>query len=264
MPTPKSVPESPSVLAVPAPVVAHPEPATQEPQAASTNPKSAPPPPAVARQEPAPPVPSPTPIREAPQNVAPKPKPRSKPPTITQQAKPSGRHRKRLQPVSKAVTPKKRKLEKGDKVAQQLTCVRPLRSPVKMANGACKEKCCHHHPKDHEGSTLNEEWDTSFTPLRLSWENYPASCSLCHRDLKKAGAKGFQKAIHTQVSPNKPCWACKNAINHRDHKCLYCECYECWTRAQADAPRGRRARKQASQLQPGEVLLADGTVTSKI
>ena len=68
----------------------------------------------------------------------------------------------------------------------------------------------------------------------------------------------------TRVTAKREAKTCQNALNHRDHKCVHCLCFDCHSLEAKDAGRPRRKRNDEPQLNYGEKMLADGTIVADL
>ena len=125
------------------------------------------------------------------------------------------------------------------------------RSPERKENGNYCLGCDYHDFKNLIPCEANY-----FTPTRLAFDNHPIKCIDC----KLLFGKG-PKETHVRVNGLWTVMCCKNAVNHRDHLCLFALCYFCCTMrkekrevaqnpvlAEADPTRPQRPRRQASLL----------------
>ena len=108
------------------------------------------------------------------------------------------------------------------------------RSPQRMENNTYCYGCDH----DNLGNIVDCE-KNSFTERRMEQRNYPTQCNDCK--------KSFLKIKITDMLKVR---CCKNAINHREHKCVWAVCAPCYdTRAEKlEDSNGRRSRKRQRTL----------------
>ena len=90
-------------------------------------------------------------------------------------------------------------------------------------------------------------------------------CTACKRTFKtgKVKATDEDEGI-TRVTAKREVKTCQNALNHRDHKCVHCLCFDCHSLEAKDAGRPRRKRNDEPQLNYGEKMLADGTIVADL
>ena len=147
-------------------------------------------------------------------------------------------------------------------MANVLTMVQPPRSPEREANGAPKVPC--NHDETSVSTTMVDGPDSCFGKDRLEnpdyWTNYPLKCSKCVRLFLKGGSSKTCTKTYTRVTHNRPTRICQNALNHRQHKCVHCLCFDCHGSNLMAQGRPKRQRNQACVLQPGEVRMSDGTI----
>lgn len=117
------------------------------------------------------------------------------------------------------------------------------RSPQKMANGGYAVLEC--IKEGHGECSLVPVYPSHFTAQMMAKDNYPQTCSKCHR-LMKTGRKSDSDKDDNIVRIGGPIDAmmCQNALNHEDHKCVYCECPECYAmRFSAKTKRSLRSNR---------------------
>ncbi len=111
-----------------------------------------------------------------------------------------------------------------------------------MANGTPAYMC--HSMVDVGPAYFSREY--------LGRKNYPNNCSTCKRMLLAGRRKkGVADTGITRVNAQRGVKICQNALNHRDHVCVHCLCYDCHT--QENASRGRSLRKRPQPAEPKPV-----------
>ena len=158
-------------------------------------------------------------------------------------------------------TPKKRKNSTSTDMALQKKArvedLQPgVRSPDRLANGLYCHGC------DHEKLADFIPYERKhFSAHLCGLENYPKVCSGCNRSLLPG--KDKEKFVEIKGVFNVKC--CRNAINHRDHECVYALCHACFDLKKLirNSPKKRRgAGRRAATVLPGEIRLADGSVAA--
>ena len=179
-------------------------------------------------EKPAPPPTLPNPIPEKPAPKARNPKPA---------------------PTKNATTPETPTKRKVESLAPG------AKSPDRMRNGNFCYGCDH--------GDLVEYGRPHFNPKLCAQDNYPKACSGCKRSL----LNGKDKSRHCHIQGIWSVHCCRNAMNHRDHNCVYVLCHDCWVpKSPVKEPStkkqrtSRRERRMALQLFPGERQLTDGRV----
>ena len=92
------------------------------------------------------------------------------------------------------------------------------KSPDRMANGQFCFGCKH---TDLEKLTPYEQ--DHFKPSFCSLVNYPKACSFCARSL----LPGKDRKLHCPIKGIMVVRCCWNAVNHRDHECVFAMCHDC-------------------------------------
>lgn len=134
----------------------------------------------------------------------------------------------------------------------------PPRSNKRMNNGHCPYVC--RHDVATELIIFN---DQHFTEKLMQQDNYPNRCAECKRPFSTGRKTKNDK--FARVNTNSPVYCCPNAMNHRDHKCVFARCSDCETGALAkQTGYSSRKRKQALHLNPGETLEVDSRGNSVI
>jgi len=174
-------------------------------------------------------------IRAAPQKVprvpqtAPQKEPRVRPQTAP---------RKEAAPAPS--TPKKNKPQTVSN-ATEATVGTSARSPQKMENGK-PVYVCH---------SMVEVGPRYFSQQYLDRKNYPTNCSTCKLNfLAGKKKKGDADTGITRVNAQRMVKICQNALNHRDHECVHCLCYDCHSKENATG--GRKMRKRAAVAEPAQ------------
>ena len=131
------------------------------------------------------------------------------------------------------------------------------KSPERMRNGNYCYGC------DHDD--LVEYGRPHFNAKMCAQLNYPKTCSECDRSF----LSGKDKTKHCVIQGIWSVHCCRNAMNHRDHQCVFALCHDCWVpKSPVKEPASKRQRtsgrerKMALQLYPGELKLQDGTVVA--
>ena len=132
------------------------------------------------------------------------------------------------------------------------------KSPDRMSNGNYCYGCDH--------NDLVEYGRPHFNPKMCAQTNYPNTCSDCKRSL----LSGKDKTKHCLIQGIWSVHCCRNAMNHRDHECVFVLCHDCWVpKSPVKEPTSKRQRtykirerKMATQLFPGKRQLKDGTVVA--
>ena len=147
--------------------------------------------------------------------------------------------------VSKSLSGRKRTLE---------DLAPGVRSPERMQNGLhCSG--CHHDDLKNLISYERNHFNTNL----CSQPNYPDKCSGCKKSLPRT--KDPKACVEIKGVFHVRC--CHNAINHRDHPCVFALCHRCWvskTSERGSPKKKRAARNSGAGLYPGEILLGDGNV----
>ena len=131
-----------------------------------------------------------------------------------------------------------------------------VRSPERMQNGLHCSGCNHN---DLKGLISYER--NHFNTNLCSQLNYPDQCSGCKKSLPRT--KDPRACVEIKGVFHVRC--CHNAINHRDHPCVFALCHRCWVSksAESSSPKKQRATRNAGvKVLPGEVLLHDGTIAA--
>ena len=130
------------------------------------------------------------------------------------------------------------------------------KSPDRMRNGNFCYGCNH--------DDLVEYGRPHFNAKMCAQENYPKTCSGCERSL----LSGKDKSKHCHIQGIWSVHCCRNAMNHRDHECVYVLCHDCWVpKSPVKEPSAKRQRTRtrertmASHLLPGERQL-DGRIVA--
>ena len=108
------------------------------------------------------------------------------------------------------------------------------RSPKRMENLTYCFGCDHDNLENLVDCEKN-----SFTKRRMEQRHYPTHCNDCKESFLKIKITDMLKVR-----------CCKNAINHREHKCVWAVCAPCYdTRAEKlEDSNGRRSRKRQRTL----------------
>jgi hypothetical protein len=157
--------------------------------------------------------------------------------------------KKRSMPLAKArkqsmpappgpATPRKNKPTSVGDVATEIMATvgspSPQRSPVKLANGLAAYVC--HSMVDRIGPKY-------FIPEYLAMENYPKNCANCTKKLLPGARKTSDENDGiTRVNGRREVKMCQNALNHRDHDCVHCLCFDC--HSLENVSKGRPTRKR--------------------
>ena len=116
----------------------------------------------------------------------------------------------------------------------------PQWSPVKLANGLAAYMC--HSMVDQIGPKY-------FSAEYLAMENYPKNCATCTKKLLPGRSKAAdEKEGITRVNGKREVKICQNALNHRDHVCVHCLCFDC--HSLENVQKGRPTRKRAVNSGP--------------
>lgn len=103
-----------------------------------------------------------------------------------------------------------------------------------MENGNKSYGCDHENLFDFRPMSK-----THFTADLVKKRNYPQKCAGCEKHFVNDAA---------ELWPRGACaHACSNSYNHRDHKCVYTLCQDCYTKAAAKgcaAETSRRTRRK--------------------
>ncbi len=119
----------------------------------------------------------------------------------------------------------------------------PKRSPVKLANGKAAYVC--HSMVDQIGPLY-------FSAEYLAMENYPKNCATCTKKLLPGRRNpADEKDGITRVNGKREVKICQNALNHRDHVCVHCLCFDCHSLENVNKGRPTRKRAVNSGLRPG-------------
>ena len=135
-------------------------------------------------------------------------------------------------------TPRKKKEKAVGDVATEtmatLGSSSPQRSPVKLANGRAASVC---------HSMVGDIGPSYFTAKRLAMQNHPKNCSGCTKKLLPGSGKPSDKIEGiTRVGSKREVLICQNALNHRDHECVHCLCFDCHSVESASKVRPKRKR----------------------
>jgi hypothetical protein len=135
-------------------------------------------------------------------------------------------------------TPRKNKATAVGDVATEIMATvgspSPQRSPVKLANGAAAYVC--HSMVDQIGPKY-------FSAEYLAMENYPKNCATCTKKLLPGKRNpSDEKDGITRVNGRREVKMCQNALNHRDHDCVHCLCFDC--HSLENVSKGRPTRKR--------------------
>jgi hypothetical protein len=114
--------------------------------------------------------------------------------------------------------------------------VAEVASPPRMENG-CLQKDC-----DHRDLSLICVEATYFTDNAMQTDNYPNKCSECNK-LFTSKSRGMDFTRYCKITPYANVRVCKNALNHRDHTCLFAYCDGCFNGKIATSPI-KRTRKR--------------------
>lgn len=109
-------------------------------------------------------------------------------------------------------------------------------SPERMENGLYCKGCDHKNMTDF---VVCEKY--RFKEQYLKLKNYPNICAECVRSL----APGTDKTKHCTITDIQQVHCCKNALNHRDHHCVYVLCHECYEKKGAMSSPVRKASRCA-------------------
>ena len=137
-------------------------------------------------------------------------------------------------------TPKKNK-PKAFSNATEATVGNSPRSPQKMENGKPAYMC--HSMVDVGPAYFSKEY--------LGRRNYPNNCSTCKQKLLAGRRKNSDSDTGiTRVNAQRGVKICQNALNHRDHECVHCLCYNCHTQENASRVCIMRKRPQPAAPKP--------------
>ena len=128
-----------------------------------------------------------------------------------------------------------------------------VKSPERLANGLYCKGC------DHDKLSAFIPYERShFTVKLCALKNYPKDCSGCNRSLLPG--KDKEKFVQIRGIFNVKC--CSNAINHRDHECVYALCHECFDmkKEERNSPAKKRGMKRSRFFLPGEICLGNGSI----
>lgn len=175
--------------------------------------------------------------------------------TKTKQAKPS---KKRVASPATPATP----VTKKRRGSQSVESLPPnAKSPERVENGNCTCGCAHEDSGD-----LTDHKRSHFNKTLCSRDNYPKVCSGCKKSLSPPpqNADKSQKEKHCIIGGVFMVRCCHNAVNHHDHKCVFCLCHSCWTERQPArtgdddrSARGKRSRTTRSLVLPGKRVVGD-------
>jgi hypothetical protein len=154
------------------------------------------------------------------------------------------RKQPRVQQPSGPATPGKNKATAVGDVATEIMATvgspSPQRSPVKLANGLAAYVC---------HSMVGLIGPLYFTATYLAMENYPKNCATCKKKLLPGRRNtSDEKDGITRVNGRREVKICQNALNHRDHVCVHCLCFDC--HSLENVSKGRPTRKRAANSGP--------------
>ncbi len=186
----------------------------------------------------------------------PVPTPPSSPQAVLESEKPAPKAKKG--PSEKKATTPKTPPPNVPKSKRPIESLAPgTKSPERLSNGNYCYGCEH--------DDLVEYGRPHFNAKMCAMENYPNNCSRCERSF----LPGKDKTKHCRVQGLWAVHCCRNAMNHRDHECVFALCHDCWVPKspvkESASKRQRtstRERKMAKQLFPGERQLKDGRVVA--
>lgn len=102
-----------------------------------------------------------------------------------------------------------------------------------MANGLPEYGCDH----TNFGGLIPYHDRRYFSKERLALENHPQCCTKCTKSLLPG--KG-----NVPIKDSMGVYACRNAINHRDHVCVFCLCTSCLQECKDSTTAGTPPKRQ--------------------
>ena len=204
--------------------------------------------------------------KSQPAKLAPK-KPAKKPATKSQPAKLAPK-----KPAKKPATKRKASTAKDTVLATPKKGRRSpedlppgVRSPFLLGNGLTCVGCDHDNLKE-----LVPCEENCFTEALLLQDNYPTRCVDCEKLLLKGR---HPPATHCKIGGILSVKCCKNALNHRDHKCVWAVCTPCHQKredaakqeqakhgAHGNKRKSSRMRKERDLINVGETRLRNGDI----